>query len=42
MVFTEFLLAIAVFARSIKVIGWQTGAPKFGVQNFPKKNLLIF
>ena len=37
MVSTEQLPAIAVFERSIKVLGWQTGAPKFRVQNFPKK-----
>ena len=37
MVFTEFLLARAVIARSIKVLGWQPGAPKFREHNFPKK-----
>ena len=34
---TELLLASAVFARSIKVLGWQPGAPKFREHDFPKK-----
>ena len=38
MVFTETLLASAVFARSIKVLGWQPGAPKVPEHDFPKKN----
>ena len=33
----EFLLAIAVFARSIKVLGWQQGAPKSREHDFPAK-----
>ena len=33
----ERLLASAVFARSIKVLGWQPGAPKPLEQDFPKK-----
>ena len=32
------LLASAVFARSIKVLGWQPGAPKLREHDFPKKN----
>ena len=32
------LLASAVFARSIKVLGWQPGAPNFQEHDFPKKN----
>ena len=42
MVFTESLLASAVFARSIKVLGWQPVAPKLREHDFPKKKLLIF
>ena len=34
----EPLLASAVLARSIKVLGWQPGAPKFREHDFPKKN----
>ena len=30
-------LAIAVFARSIKMLGWQPGAPKSREHDFPKK-----
>ena len=37
MVFTERLLARAVFARSIKVLGWQPGAPNPREHDFPKK-----
>ena len=38
MVFTELLLARAVFARSINMLGCQPGAPKFREHDFPKKN----
>ena len=39
---TELLLAEAVFARSIKVLGWQPGAPKSREHAFPKKkNVLL-
>ena len=31
------LLARAVFAKSIKVLGWQPGAPKYREHDFPKK-----
>ena len=41
MKFTESLLDGAVFARSIKVLGWQPEAPKLREHDFPKKNLLI-
>ena len=34
----EPLLASAVLARSIKVLGWQPGDPKFREHDFPKKN----
>ena len=37
MVFTEILIASTVFARSIKVLGWQPGAPKFREHDFTKK-----
>ena len=37
MVFSESLLARAVFTRSIKVLGWQPGAPKSREHDFPKK-----
>ena len=41
--FKELLLARAVFPRSIKVIGWQPGAPKSREHVFPeKKNLMIY
>ena len=40
--FTELLLARAVFARSIKVLERQPGAPKTREHDFPKKNLLMF
>ena len=36
------LLASAVFARSIKVFGWQPGAPKIREHDFPKKNPVFF
>ena len=42
MVFTELLRATGVFARSIKVLGWQPGSPKSLEHEFPKKNVLIF
>ena len=42
MVFTELLRATAVFARSIKVLGWQPGSPKSLEHEFPKKNVLTF
>ena len=37
MVFPKPLLARAVFARSIKMLGWQPGAPKPREHGFPKK-----
>ena len=38
MVSTELLLATSIFARSIKVLGWQSGAPKIpGARFFEKK-----
>ena len=37
MVFTESLLARQVFTRSIKVLGWQPGAPKSREHDFRKK-----
>ena len=40
--FTELLRARAVFAKSIKVLGLQPGAPKPREHDFPKKNLLSF
>ena len=33
----EALPARAVFARSIKMLGWQPGAPKFREHDLPKK-----
>ena len=39
---TEILMARAVFTRSIKVPGWQPGAPKPREHDFPVKNILIF
>ena len=36
------VLARAVFAKSIKVLGWQPGAPKSREHDFPKKNLMIY
>ena len=35
--FTEHLRARAVFAKSIKVLAWQPGAPKSREHDFPKK-----
>ena len=40
--FTDSLLARALFSRSIKVSGWQPGAPKSREHEFPEKNVLIF
>ena len=37
MVFTEHLLAKAVCTKSIKVLGWQPGAPKSREHGFPTK-----
>ena len=37
MVFAEQLLAKAVCTRSIKVLGWQPGAPKPREHRFPTK-----
>ena len=42
MVATEPLLAIAVFASSIKVFGWQPGAPKFPGTRFSEKKKRLF
>ena len=42
MVFTEPLLARAVFAGSNKVLGWQPGAPKSREHDFPKKKTSYF
>ena len=43
MVSTEPLLARAVFAKSIKLLEWQPGAPKSREHDFPeKKNVLFF
>ena len=39
---TEPLLARAVFARSIKVLRWQQGAPKSREHDFPEKKTLFF
>ena len=38
----ELLTTRAVFARSINVLGWQPGAPKFREHDFPKKNHTVF
>ena len=40
--FTEILLVGAVFTRSIKVPGWQPGAPNPGSMIFQKKTSLFF
>ena len=40
--FTETLKARAVFATSIKVLGWQRGAPKSREHDFPKKKSCFF
>ena len=42
LVSSELLLASALFARSIKVLRWQPGAPKFREHDFPKKNSDFF
>ena len=42
MVLTESLAARAVFTKTIKMLGWQAGAPKFGSTSFRKKNVLFF
>ena len=41
MVSTEPLLARSILTRSIKVLGWQSGAPKSREHDFPKKNVLL-
>ena len=41
-VFAELLLARAVFAKSINVLGWQAGSPKAREHDFLKKNVLFF
>ena len=38
----ELLIARAVFAKSINVIGWQAGAPKSREHDFPKKKTSFF
>ena len=40
--FTEILLARAVFAKTIKVPGWQLGAPKPREHDFPEKKTSWF
>ena len=42
MVSTEPLLARAVFARLIKVLGWQPVTPKFREYEFPNKRFWFF
>ena len=42
MVFTEPLLARAVFTKSIKVLRWQAGPQNPGSTIFRKKNVLFF
>ena len=39
MVFMESLLSRATFTRSIKVPGWQPGAPKSREHDFPEKKM---
>ena len=39
---TGILLARAVFAKTIKVLGWQPGAPKSREHDFPKKKSFFF
>ena len=41
MVSAEPLLARSTLTRSIKVLGWQSGAPKSREHDFPKKNALL-
>ena len=40
--FREHLRARAVFAKSIKVLAWQPGAPKSREHDFPKKKTSFF
>ena len=40
--FAKSLLARAVFTRSIRVLGWQPGAPKPREHEFPKKRPIFF
>ena len=40
--FMERLLASAEFTRSIRVLGWQPGAPKPREHDFPKKTSYFF
>ena len=40
--FTEHLRARAVFAKSIKVLAWQPGAPNSREHDFPKKKRPFF
>ena len=42
MVSTEPLLARAVFTKSIRVLGWQAGAPKSREHDFQKKKRPFF
>ena len=42
MVSTESLAARAVFTKTIKMLGWQAGAPKFREHDFPKKKNVLF
>ena len=42
MVFTVLPLTRAVFARSIKKLGWQPRVSKSREHDFPKKNVLFF
>ena len=39
--YTELLLAGAVFAKSIKVLGWQPGTPNSREHDFLKKNVIL-
>ena len=41
-VYTVHVLAMAVFPRSIKVLGWQPRAPNPREHEFPKKMSLFF
>ena len=42
MVFTEHLLAKAVCTMSIKVLGWQPGAPEYPGSTVFRQNVVIF
>ena len=42
MVFTKYLIARAVFTRSVKVLGWQPGAPKSPGARLSKKKRPTF